>query len=89
MNSKELINQIPFSISEVLPYSKVSEIAREHNLTRTTVSKILKGQHNNPEVLESALRILEDTKQKIDTIMLSAAEWRVDSSLVSSEAGSG
>jgi predicted transcriptional regulator len=62
---KDFVKSAPHPITEVLPYSMISEIAKEMGMTRSNVSQILKGEHSNPRVVSHALIKLKESKSKI------------------------
>lgn len=52
------------AIKKALPSGGQSKIARKVNVSISTVSYVLSGQRNNEKVIEAAISIIEEEKEK-------------------------
>lgn len=51
-----------------LPVGGINEIAKRLDIAPSTVSKVFSGQHQNMEVVKTALEIIEENKKALAQI---------------------
>jgi len=66
MNAKQnLLDEI----RPLLGYGALSEVAEKHLCTVANVRNVLRGFHENPEILKTILEKLKENREKIDSIL--------------------
>lgn len=68
MKSQETTNYIS-KLQKLLPVGGVTRIAEELNLNQSSVSRALSGKTKNTKVIEVAIRIIEEEREKENALI--------------------